>query len=64
MVGPGHFLPPTLWIRNTVLTGTFNHKNGKEKQQVLLSLRHKNTYEGRRALSAQVARTVHLQVIE
>lgn len=48
MVGPEQFLAPSLWIRNTVLTGTSNHKNGWEKQQVLLSVWHKRTHKGGR----------------
>lgn len=48
MVGPEQFLAPAVWIRNTVLTDISNHKNGWEKQQVLLSLWHKNAHKGGR----------------
>lgn len=48
MVGPEQFLAPAVWIRNTVVTDISNHKNGWEKQQVLLSLWHKNTHKGGR----------------
>lgn len=48
MEGPEQFLAPAVWIRNIILTGTSNHKNGQEKQQVLLSVSHKSIHKGGR----------------
>jgi len=60
MAGPEQILAPAIWINNTVLTGTSSHKNGQEKQQVLLSLSQNYSLRRKKSTSVQVARTEHL----